>query len=224
MGDQLAPTERHAFRHEGRVVYEWDQTLEEVNMYVEVPPGVTAKVLAVRIDTDEVARHQGQPPYLEHRLTERVKTEECYWTLEDGELHLQLQKLRRGKPWESLFEGHGRSTRARAAGKSEVDGDGSRRRTRGSTSRRRVQRRSPDPSTFMGGVGHDDRRRSLGTVETWGRGDAGLGRETGVSARTGSRSWASGRVHQTSLGCFSELISRIAVKVPTMMYSASMPS
>ena len=62
MGDQLAPTERHAFRHEGRVVYEWDQTLEEVNMYVEVPPGVTAKVLAVRIDTDEVAIGIGATP------------------------------------------------------------------------------------------------------------------------------------------------------------------
>ena len=107
MGDQLAPTERHAFRHEGRVVYEWDQTLEEVNMYVEVPPGVTAKVLAVRIDTDEVAIGiRGNPPYLEHRLTERVKTEECYWTLEDGELHLQLGQRRRRRRLRARPRGH----------------------------------------------------------------------------------------------------------------------
>ena len=157
MGDQLAPTERHAFRHEGRVVYEWDQTLEEVNMYVEGPPGVTAKVLAVRIDTDEVAIGiRGNPPYLEHRLTERVKTEECYWTLEDGELHLQLQKLRRGKPWESLFEGHAALDPARAQQENQR------------LMRERFQEENPgfdfsgaafngeapDPSTFMGGVGN----------------------------------------------------------------------
>eukprot|EP00227_Mantoniella_beaufortii_P015885 CAMPEP_0197592202 /NCGR_PEP_ID=MMETSP1326-20131121/14923_1 /TAXON_ID=1155430 /ORGANISM="Genus nov. species nov., Strain RCC2288" /LENGTH=41 /DNA_ID= /DNA_START= /DNA_END= /DNA_ORIENTATION= len=41
MGDKLAPSKRHAFTHEGRVVYEWDQTLEEVNCYVTVPPGVS---------------------------------------------------------------------------------------------------------------------------------------------------------------------------------------
>ena len=51
MGDQLAPTSRHAFTHEGRVVYEWDQTLEEVNVYVSVPPGVRAGALAVAIKT-----------------------------------------------------------------------------------------------------------------------------------------------------------------------------
>jgi hypothetical protein len=38
MGDMLAPSERHAFTHQGRVVYEWDQTLGEVNLYVQVGP------------------------------------------------------------------------------------------------------------------------------------------------------------------------------------------
>ena len=179
------------------MVYEWDQTLEEVNMYVEVPPGVTAKVLAVRIDTDEVAIGiRGNPPYLEHRLTERVKTEECYWTLEDGELHLQLQKLRRGKPWESLFEGHAAlDPGARAAGKSEVDaGAVPGERTRGSTSpaprstaKPRIRPRSWVESDT------DDRRRSLGTVETWGRGNVGTrsrgrGRRGVNAAAAGSRS------------------------------------
>lgn len=30
MSDQLAPSTRHKFMHEGRTVYEWDQTFEEV--------------------------------------------------------------------------------------------------------------------------------------------------------------------------------------------------
>ena len=114
MGDQLAPTERHAFRHEGRVVYEWDQTLEEVNMYVEVPPGVTAKVLAVRIDSDEVAIGIGATP-LPGAPTHRAR--------QDGRVLLDAGRWRapsaaaetpQGQTPQSLFEGHAALDPARA--------------------------------------------------------------------------------------------------------------
>jgi hypothetical protein len=32
MAERLAPSEKHTFTHNGRTVYEWDQTLTEVNM------------------------------------------------------------------------------------------------------------------------------------------------------------------------------------------------
>lgn len=38
MADRLAPSTRHKFVHEGRTIYEWDQTISEVNIYVDVPP------------------------------------------------------------------------------------------------------------------------------------------------------------------------------------------
>ena len=83
MADKLAPSKRHAFKHEGRVVYEWDQTLEDLNLYVRVPPGVSAKQLDVKIATGSVAIGiRGNPPYMAHDLAEKVKTEECFWTLE----------------------------------------------------------------------------------------------------------------------------------------------
>jgi hypothetical protein len=34
MAERLAPSEKHTFMHNGRTVYEWDQTLTEVNMCV----------------------------------------------------------------------------------------------------------------------------------------------------------------------------------------------
>lgn len=60
------PTERHRFQHEGRTVYEWEQTFSEVSLFIEVPPGVRAKQLEVIIGH----RHllvgiKGNPPYLD---------------------------------------------------------------------------------------------------------------------------------------------------------------
>jgi hypothetical protein len=66
-----------------------------------VPPGVSAKILAVTVTSGNVKIGiKGNPPYLDHDTTHAVKTEECFWTVEDGELHIQLQKLQKGKAWQ----------------------------------------------------------------------------------------------------------------------------
>lgn len=68
MSDRLAPTERHAFEHQGRTIYEWDQTLSELNIYVQLPPGVRAKQLYVDITSSHlrIGITPGQP-YLDVR-------------------------------------------------------------------------------------------------------------------------------------------------------------
>jgi hypothetical protein len=120
MTDQLAPSTRHSWTHDGRVVYEWDQTLEEVNVYISVPAGVSAGVLQVTIETGSVSVGiKGNPAYLTHALYAPVVVSESFWTLQDGDesgeksstqkaksLHLQLQKRERGKPWAGAFCGH----------------------------------------------------------------------------------------------------------------------
>ena len=66
MTDKLAPSERHKFIHQGRVVYEWDQTFSEVDVYIEVPPGVRAKELYVDFTTHHVrVGIKPNPPYLD---------------------------------------------------------------------------------------------------------------------------------------------------------------
>ena len=48
-----------------------------------VPPGVTAKHLAVKITSGNIQIGiKGNPPYLNHDTTHPLKTEECFWTLE----------------------------------------------------------------------------------------------------------------------------------------------
>jgi hypothetical protein len=64
--DACAPDKRHQFMHEGRVVYEWDQTLSDVNVYVAVPPGCRAKDLFCDIQPQSLRLGlKPNPPYLQ---------------------------------------------------------------------------------------------------------------------------------------------------------------
>lgn len=65
MTEALAPSERHSFVHRGQTIYHWDQTLGEVNIYVELPRGVKAKDLAIDIDSRHLTLGiKGNDPYL----------------------------------------------------------------------------------------------------------------------------------------------------------------
>ena len=67
--EALAPSRRHTFIHNGRLIYEWDQTLTEVNIYISVPSGVRAKDLAVNIQSHHLSVGiKGNPPYLDVSL------------------------------------------------------------------------------------------------------------------------------------------------------------
>jgi hypothetical protein len=66
MSEKLAPSERHVYLHEGRKVYEWDQTLSEVNLYIDTPPGVRAKDLFCDVEKQHVKFGiKGNPPFLD---------------------------------------------------------------------------------------------------------------------------------------------------------------
>ena len=99
--------ERLQFKHEGRVVYEWEQNLEEVSIYIELPPvfrpklreqmkkqlqpGQTLPELEVKIEVGRVSVGiKGNPPFLAENLGGQVKTGESYWMIEDDELHILL--------------------------------------------------------------------------------------------------------------------------------------
>jgi len=157
MGDKLAPTTRHAYTHEGRVVYEWDQTLDECNFYVRTPPGVKAKILDVEVTSTSVKFGiKGNPPYLHHERTEQVKAGDSFWTLEDGELHMQMTKLHKGRPWVSLFKGHGGlDPAAEEAEKARLMKERFAEEHPGfDFSGAEFNGAAPDPSKFMGGIGH----------------------------------------------------------------------
>jgi hypothetical protein len=66
MTDKLAPSERHAYVCKGQTVYEWDQTLSDVNIYVQLPSGVSARQLYVDITSTHIKIGiKPNPPYLD---------------------------------------------------------------------------------------------------------------------------------------------------------------
>ena len=69
MSDKLAPAERHKYIFQNRTIYEWDQTLTDVNVYVELPPGVSGKQLFVDIEPTYLRFGiKPNPPYLDVSL------------------------------------------------------------------------------------------------------------------------------------------------------------
>lgn len=77
-------------------------------MYIPLPPGVGAKQLDISITSTQLTVGiKGNPPYLnvriatvsapptatpQHPLEATVKPAESFWTVDDGQLHIQLTK------------------------------------------------------------------------------------------------------------------------------------
>ncbi|KAG8459768.1 hypothetical protein KFE25_014331 [Diacronema lutheri] len=98
---------RLKYEHNGQTVYEWEQSLEELHCYISPPAGIKARQLSVDIH----ARHltvgiKGNPPFLNEDFADFVNSNESFWTLEDGVLHLTLCKGSKGVTWPSLLKGH----------------------------------------------------------------------------------------------------------------------
>eukprot|EP01024_Parvocaulis_polyphysoides_P020229 TRINITY_DN19374_c0_g1_i1.p2 TRINITY_DN19374_c0_g1~~TRINITY_DN19374_c0_g1_i1.p2 ORF type:complete len:161 (-),score=18.41 TRINITY_DN19374_c0_g1_i1:504-986(-) len=107
MSDKLAPEKRHKFIYNSQTVYEWDQTLQEVNMYIQLPEGLTAKEINCSIKSDGIIIGiKGNPPYLQGQFLHKIISSESFWTVEDGILNVQLTKGEQGNPWEAVIVGH----------------------------------------------------------------------------------------------------------------------
>jgi len=100
--------QRLAFAHEGRTVYEWEQSLDEVRVFVRPPAGVRAKDLECVIRSDRVRLGiKGNAPFLDHELFSTAVAGESTWSFDGGEIELSLSKMRKAETWEAVFKGHG---------------------------------------------------------------------------------------------------------------------
>ena len=151
-------TKRLTYEHNGRKIYEWDQSLQDINMYIEAPPGVRAKHLEIKFTATQLkVGLKGNPPFIDEPFTHNINSSESTWTLEDGIIHLSLTKASKGDTWDSLLKGH---TAVDPFTQSEVQKSLMLERFQaenpgfdfsGATFNGNV----PDPKTFMGGVGHN---------------------------------------------------------------------
>lgn len=108
MASMIAPGARKSFVHEGREVYQWDQTLDDVNLYIKPPPGVKAAHLDIVIASGHVRIGlKGNPPFIDEDLASSVIVKDSLWLMEDGEIHFTLTKAKKAETWPSVFKGHG---------------------------------------------------------------------------------------------------------------------
>ena len=150
---------RLKYTYQDRTIYEWEQTLEDVHVYIETPPGVRAKMLNVVITPSQltVGLHKS-PPFIDEPFENTVNADESTWTFSDGELQIILTKGSKGVVWDCLLKGHAKNDAFTA---SEVQK---------SLMLERFQQENPgfdfsgasfngnvpDPKTFMGGVGYNN--------------------------------------------------------------------
>ncbi|XP_058109075.1 uncharacterized protein LOC131252514 [Magnolia sinica] len=158
MAEKLAPEKRHSFVHAGQKVFEWDQTLEEVNIYISLPPNVPTKLFSCTIQSTHLqVGIRGNPPYLNHDLTCPVKTDSSFWTLEDGTMHITLQKRDKGQTWTSPILGQGQldpysadlEQKRLLLQRFQEENPGF------DFSQAQFSGNCPDPRTFMGGIRSD---------------------------------------------------------------------
>jgi len=101
---------RRKFTHQGFVVYEWSQNVEEVEIFVPTPPGCKAAHLEVEISTRKVrVGLKGNPErYLDHEVSGKIITSESLWTHDSSTstLSITLAKAKQGEVWPSVFIGH----------------------------------------------------------------------------------------------------------------------
>ncbi|XP_042011775.1 nudC domain-containing protein 2-like [Salvia splendens] len=155
MAEKLVPEKSHSYIHNGQKVFDWDQTLEEMNMYIELPANVPKKLFHCKIDSKHVeVGIKGNPPYLNHELAFPVKTDCSFWTLEDNIMHITLQKRDKGQTWSSPIMGQAQldpynadlEQRRLMLQRFQEENPGF------DFSQAQFSGNCPDPMTFMGGI------------------------------------------------------------------------
>ena len=124
--DKLAAPNRHKFYvDENKLLYEWEQTLEEVNIFIPISSELKTKEdLSVEITgkTIEIKKKKkigdedcNVLPKLE--LYRQTIADESVWTRDQstGEMHIQLVKLKKAEPWDAAFKEHCRATGTNAS-------------------------------------------------------------------------------------------------------------
>lgn len=100
---------RQKFEYNGRTVYEWDQSLEEVRLYVRPPPGVQARDIQCKISSTHLSLglKGAAKPFIDEEFFSKVKVDESDWMMSDGEIEINCQKMNKAQTWESALLGHG---------------------------------------------------------------------------------------------------------------------
>ena len=87
-------TGRHEFKHNGETIYEWEQNLDEGHLYMTPPPGISKHDFEIKFEPKHLkVGLKATKPFLDEDTGGSVVVGDCFWMIEDGELHIQLGKV-----------------------------------------------------------------------------------------------------------------------------------
>ena len=101
-------TGRYVFEYGGRKVYEWEQTLDDMTIYVEAPSlslSASALVCEIRPSRLRLGLRGHDRFFLDEPTGSKVDTTESSWYLDDGIIHIVLVKAHRGETWDCPLRG-----------------------------------------------------------------------------------------------------------------------
>ena len=102
---ELLHLRRKKYRFNGRLIFEWEQTLEDVNIWIKPPANITAKQLDIRFDNNSLrVGLKGRKPFINDELAYKIDTTKTTWFLDDEELTLTLGKLVIGDTWPKILK------------------------------------------------------------------------------------------------------------------------
>jgi hypothetical protein len=100
-----ASTSRFEFVHNGTVVYEWEQTIDEVVLYIPHAPPSRLLQVDIKPARLRVGIVNNPQPFIDEGTAGRVDVGESTWLREDGDvLAIYLQKANRGVVWERALD------------------------------------------------------------------------------------------------------------------------
>mmetsp|Transcript_12819 Transcript_12819/g.26178 ORF Transcript_12819/g.26178 Transcript_12819/m.26178 type:complete len:233 (-) Transcript_12819:131-829(-) len=157
---------RKKVTYQGRTIYEWEQTLEEVDIFIRPPPGVSSKEIICDIQTNHVkVGIQGASQlYMDEKLGGPVVKGESYWMMEDGVLHINLQKAKCGEAWMGATQHRGQQLNQveQMELKQNILLERFQREHPGfDFSQAKFNGMAPDARNFMGGINTSDLNRNV---------------------------------------------------------------
>jgi len=160
---------RYVFEHQGRKIYEWDQNLDEVNVYIDTPANNRARDFSVKIQSNRlrIGLKSNDRFFIDENTFSKVKTSDSSWYLDPDTsvIHVILAKVHRGETWEGALTGRDGDSSSNNGSSGIVDP-----LTRETIKKELMLERfqeenagfdfrgatfngeAPDPRTFMGGV------------------------------------------------------------------------
>lgn len=106
----------HRVEYEGRLIYEWDQSFDEVNIYITPPSNaIPSKMYLIEFNANSLrvglrnhVINGEQQYYIDEELGGGINVSESLWTLEEkgSLLHLTLTKAEIGSIWKCATQGH----------------------------------------------------------------------------------------------------------------------